>query len=606
MRQFVLFFVAIFLVSQVNAFADSKWQTPIVGFSASKVRLIQTSYYNEKGEKSHIYALHFKLKKNWKLYGKNSDGIGIALNLDFANSKNVKNHIIYWPKAQSVTQDIGDEIIKYETYEDEVVLPLDLFGDIKNFSKINFKLIYGVCNKICVPAINNIEFIVDKTIKEENFALIEKYMQDFKMNLYQKGFEPEERDISQNGMPITVLCYALFAAFMGGLILNIMPCVLPVLSIKLISILKHNNSNIKAIRLSFLATVAGILFSFLAFGGLVSAVSYSGDVFNWGLQFQNPFFLTFLIAIFVIFIANILGFFQINDSAALSNYLNKKIDNNLVKRKIFIANFLSGILAVLLATPCSAPFLGVAISFSVTQSAMLNLLIFVVMGIGFAAPYLILIIFPRLIKSLPKSGSWTGMVKNILASFIVVTAIWLCYLLYRNSGLDSSLVVAALSIALLFSFKVKYKLLQTLLVLTLAMSIFLAPAGVDNISKNESNITKDMVWSSFEGVEIDKYVALGKTVVIDVTADWCLTCKFNKYKVLNDEDVVKLLKSDHVIAMRADITKPDKMVMDFVNSYDRYAIPFNIVFGPNAKDGILTSELLDKEDFISIIKKASK
>ncbi len=609
MKKIFAIFTLLLVFNYSVSFAASEWEKPAMGFSASKVRVLQTSYYDDSGEKMHIYALHFKVKDGWKLYGKDSLGVGIAPSFDFSNSIQVTNYNFYWPKSKRVSQKIGDQVFEYDSYEKEVVIPFDLYGKIEDGSILKFDLLYGVCNEICVPVNNSFVLTVKKGIDESDFALIKPYSGPISMNLTQDGSKVDLGLVEdgESSMPITTLCYALFAAFLGGLILNIMPCVLPVLSIKLISILQHNSQNVRAIRMSFLGSVAGILFSFLVFSGLVSAISYSGDIFNWGLQFQNPVFLTFLIAVFLIFIANILGYFQINSSTTLSNYLNKKIDNSFIRRKIVIANFFSGILAVLLATPCSAPFLGAAITFLVTQSAFFTFMIFMAMGIGFAFPYLLLIAFPKLIRLLPKSGSWTMVARNILASLVFLTAIWLCYVLYKNSGAEVALTVLGLSILLLLSFKIiRYRVIKTILILALILSIICAPNMVQHSKVTNFKVSQDKAWINFERVEIQNYVEAGKVVVVDVTADWCLTCKFNKYKVLSNEEVLALLESKDVVAMRADITKPDKDVMDFINSYGRYAIPFNMVFGPNAKGGILMSELLNKEDFIKTIKKASK
>lgn len=230
------------------------------------------------------------------------------------------------------------------------------------------------------------------------------------------------------------------------------------------------------------------------------------------------------------------------------------------------------------------------------------------MGIGFAFPYLILILYPRAINYLPRSGHWMVKFRNILALFVLVTAVWLCYVLAQNSSLEVGLSVLAMSILLVLSFRIGFTLFRSLIAISLVIAIFAIPhSGKLTIGKDSYNeIKKNGVWQYFEKHEIDKLVSQGKTVVVDVTADWCLTCKFNQYRVLEDDDVVKILKSENVVAMRADITKTNKEVMEFMNSYSRFAIPFDIVFGPNAKGGVLLSELLNKEDFITTIKKVSE
>ena len=246
-----------------------------------------------------------------------------------------------------------------------------------------------------MPINNEIELRVTK-YHENSFNLISSYLEDLQINISHNDFESEAAKFKNNGnVGKKMVLYFVFAAFIGGLILNIMPCVLPVLSIKLISILKNRRYNNNIIKLSFLFTIIGIMVSFATIGLLAGLISLSGETFNWGVQFQSPVFLSLLIAIFSIYIANILGYFNFAASYRFSNFLNKKIESSTAKKRLFLSNFFSGVLAVLLATPCSAPFLGVAISFSVVQPPFYSFLMFLVMGIGFAMPYVFLILFPK-------------------------------------------------------------------------------------------------------------------------------------------------------------------------------------------------------------------
>ena len=205
----------------------------------------------------------------------------------------------------------------------------------------------------------------------------------------------------------------ILISLIGGAILNIMPCVLPVLSIKLISIINHSNASLARIRFAFVSTIIGILACFMFFAASAAVIKATGNSLGWGLQFQNPYFLIFLIIILAFFTANLLGIFEITFQQFLTNFLNKKIIEGEGKKNIFMPNFLSGVLAVLLATPCSAPFLGTAISFALSQNLEIIFLVFFMIGLGFALPYIILLITPKIVYLLPKPGNWMIHIKQL-------------------------------------------------------------------------------------------------------------------------------------------------------------------------------------------------
>lgn len=376
------FLLNILLILPVQSYADSSWYKPMVGFYGSKVKVIQSSYYDQDNIKKHIFALHFKVKSGWKIYGKDSLGMGITPSFNLENStSSISNYNFYWPQPKRLSQTIGDEVYEFDVYDGEVVIPFELFGDIVDGRIMTLDLTYGVCNEVCVPVNNKINFVVKKIVNEINIKLISNNLKDFTINFDQKSSQATESELG--GLGMNTLFYFIFASFVGGLILNIMPCVLPVLSIKLISILKNRRYNSKIAKLSFFYTICGIMASFLFLAILSSLVSISGEVFNWGVQFQSPLFLSMLIVIFTLYIANILGYFNFSTSYQFSNFLNKKVESSNARKRLFLSNFFSGILAVLLATPCSAPFLGTAISFSVVQPAVYSFFNFLSYGYWF-------------------------------------------------------------------------------------------------------------------------------------------------------------------------------------------------------------------------------
>ena len=266
-------------------------------------------------------------------------------------------------------------------------------------------------------------------------------------------------------------------------------------------------------------------------------------------------------------------------------------------------NFLSGILAVLLATPCSAPFLGSAISFALTQDFLTILLIFIFIGVGFSAPYIILIASPQLINLLPKPGKWMIKIKHLMAGFLFATAVWLSFVLSNTIGLLPALLVAIFSVLIFYSLKIKTKMVKIIFITILIILSFTLPFDFhDREAKVKSE--QNSYWQVFDESILQNLISENKIIIVDVTADWCLTCKFNKILVLNDKELVKKLKSGEVIGLRANITQPDSDVMKFLAKHNRYAIPFNAVYGPNAKNGLLASEFLNKKQLLDLIEKA--
>jgi len=598
MRKIILAIICLFFANQANA-TISEWKDALTNEEAAQARILSSIYIDQNNNHKLILGLQIKIASGWKIYGNDSNGIGMPPSLNFKDSINYKSHEIFWPKAISQTEKFGDETLRYSIYHNEVILPVSIaLVDENKPTTLKITINYGLCKDICVPA--SADFIVNVTNETDNKALelIQKFSD-------QKLLTISASDANKTAQPLnikTALLSALFAAFIGGLILNIMPCVLPVLGIKLMSVIKHKDAKLANIRLAFLSTTIGIISCFALFAILALLIRLTGNIFDWGLQFQNPYFIIFLITILLGFIANMLGLFEITFDQFLSNIVNKKISEKEKSHHIFMPNFLSGILAVLLATPCSAPFLGSAISFSIAQSSAIILLIFIVMGLGFSLPYIILLASPRLISYLPKPGNWMLNIKKIMAILLIATVIWLIYVLSNNIGSNAGITCAIIAMIFFATFKLKFKFAKTFIFGILITLIFSLPNA---FSYKKTFPTSDMIWEKFDEAKLHQLVSEGNVVVVDVTADWCITCKFNKTRVLRSDAVMQRLLQDKTIAMRADITKPNEDAMKFIHKKGRYAIPFNAIYGPNAKDGLLTKELLDKDEFLKLIDEAS-
>lgn len=385
-------------------------------------------------------------------------------------------------------------------------------------------------------------------------------------------------------------------AFLGGLILNAMPCVLPVLSIKVSSVLKANGRDKNQIRIGFLFSAFGVLVFMWALASILLVLKIVGFNVGWGLQFQNPAFVAVMFFVLTGFAANLFGLFEISLPASIST----RLSGGESSKGRYISDFFTGLFGAVLATPCSAPFLGTAIAFALAGRGGDILIVFTSMGIGLALPYLAFAFYPGAIGYLPKPGKWMTTLKAILGILLAVTAVWLLFVLSGLLGAKIALVITVIAaFILLLATRSRWAIASSLLVIAV-VGLSLRP-----LAENENPKADLISWENFERAQIAKQIAQGTIVFVDVTADWCLTCKANKALVLEREPVLSALNSDEVIAMQADWTQPDKRIGEFLEAHGRFAIPFNAVFGPSAPEGIILPEILTASSVLEAIDTAS-
>jgi suppressor for copper-sensitivity B len=408
------------------------------------------------------------------------------------------------------------------------------------------------------------------------------------------------------------LAAVLGIAFLGGLILNLMPCVLPVLSLKLVGAVKYGGADKGAIRAGFLASAAGIVASFLLLAGGAIALKQAGMAVGWGIQFQQPLFLALMVAILMLFASNLLGLFEIGLPQRISDLgLAASGGGGHEGKTSLSGHFLTGAFATLLATPCSAPFLGTAIGFALSRGAVEIAVVFLVMGLGLAAPYLLVAALPGLARALPRPGAWMVWLRRVLGLALMATAVWLFTVFAATTALLDTFLLGGLALVLTgaLTWRARDGIPGRRAGAPIALVAMLAVAGVGlYAAEREEAAPKasaaETAWRPFDKREIARLVAEGKTVLVDVTADWCLTCKVNKSLVLDSTEITGLIGSEDVVAMRADWTAPDPKIADYLASFGRYGIPFNAVYGPSSPGGIALPELLSLEAVQSAIAEA--
>ena len=415
---------------------------------------------------------------------------------------------------------------------------------------------------------------------------------------------------------MTMLGFAL----LGGLILNLMPCVLPVLSLKLVHVLRHGGGTRRAIRHGFLASVAGIIISFLALAGGAIALKAAGQSVGWGIQFQQPLFLTAMTVILGAFAANLFGWFEI-PVPALASRLARTTATRDTGDTGLVGHALSGAFATLLATPCSAPFLGTAIGFALARGPGEILAIFLIMGIGFALPYLLVAALPGLVHVLPRPGRWMSHLQIALGLALLATAVWLLSVIaaqVSTAWLVAITLLLAIAGLLLFVSKRRGSLALSLTAGVVAILVLIlggmardqadradqdGPGDLRQAAGDDS--TRSVEWIEFSAEHIAALVRDGHVVLVDVTADWCLTCKVNKTLVLERDAVRARMASGDLVGMRADWTRPNPRIASYLADFGRYGIPFNAVFGPARPAGIVLPELLDAAAVLDALEKAA-
>ncbi len=385
----------------------------------------------------------------------------------------------------------------------------------------------------------------------------------------------------------TILLFAL----LGGLILNLMPCVLPVLSLKLMSLVKLGGRDARHVRFGFIASAAGIVAAFLAIAGALIALKASGGAIGWGIQFQQPAFLIAMTLLIAVFACNMWGFFEFRLPGVVADFGGSAGSGNHLG-----GHFLQGAFATLLATPCSAPFLGTAVGFALAGATSDILAVFTALGVGLALPYLAVALFPGVAGWLPAPGPWMIKLKVVLGLALAATGVWLLSVLTVSAGLNAAVLVAAVAVIICAALYVAHKpggrglKMSVPAIAVAALAAFAAPALISTAPAEP--VARDHRWQAFDAAAIPRLVAEGRVVFVDVTADWCITCIANKKLVLDRGEASRRLAGSGVVTMQADWTLPDEGIAAYLASFGRYGIPFNVVYGPNAPAGIVLPELL--------------
>lgn len=386
-------------------------------------------------------------------------------------------------------------------------------------------------------------------------------------------FSPAAEPSPATETPPPSLAWVLLGALIGGLILNLMPCVFPVLSIKVMQLSRpHDNS---ATRLHAMAYLFGIIATFVGIAGLMLALRAGGDAIGWGFQLQNPWFVALLTYLFFVLGLGMSGALTIGQQWM-------GVGQSLTEKGGVTGTFFTGVLAVVVASPCTAPFMGTALGYALTQSTPVALLVFATLGVGMALPLVAASFLPTVGRWLPKPGLWMERLKQFLAFPLYVTAAWLLWILGNQTSTTGMLVIllGAIAIPLAFWFFQSGRAIWRLAGIVVLFGALSLPFSSQlNTPPQESVAAQRMAFSQQALKELRRE---GKPVLVNLTADWCITCLANEKTTLGRQEVQKALYDAGVIYMVGDWTDYNPEITTLLEQYGRSGIPLYLLFPPVA------------------------
>lgn len=506
-------FAAIFFAAWAAAFSfPVRAAVPIPPLPVVKTQLLVDGANIHPGDTVWV-GVKFTMPPHWHIYAKEPGDSGIPTSYEWTLPPGMTAGDIVWPKPETLM------IAGFTTfgYSNEVILPVPLhITEALTDRHITLKASWLACADTCIPESASFSVELPKTD-----AIAAKEL-------------AEARGIAVS--PTTSLSLYLALAFLGGLLLNIMPCVLPILSLKCLTLVKKSAVAPHIARAHGLAYTAGVIGSFLLIAIIMLGLRASGEAIGWGFQLQSPLFVLLLALLMFAVSANFAGLFQLPALFGSINATHERIRGSA----------LTGVLAVAVATPCTAPFMATAVGATLLLPHTQSLLVFAAMGLGMASPFLLVSLWPAALRLLPKPGAWMHRFKQILAIPMALTALWLAFVflqLVQQKPMDLS--------------------------------------------------------SGYEGVTVETYSparlaelrAQHKPVLLDATAAWCLTCKVNEHVALKPAATQAFLRDNHITLMIADWTKRDPEIAALLAEFNRNGVPLYVFYPPSGEPILLPQVL---------------
>jgi thiol:disulfide interchange protein DsbD len=465
---------------------------------------------------------------------------------------------------------------------------------------------------------NNIDILLDNIPEQSGLTLTvtsqgcadaglcyPPYSEHFQLDGQQATVFPVDRSSSATlsppaspaGQSESSLAYMLILAIIGGAILNLMPCVFPVLSLKVLGF--ANDKNHSQVTHGF-AYSAGVVISFVAVAAVLVSLQAAGEAIGWGFQLQSPWFVAALAYLFFVMGLSLSGYIELG-----SQWMNT--GGKLAAKPGYAGSFFTGILATVVASPCTAPFMGSALGYAATQSTAIALLVFAALGVGMALPVLILSCSPKLLNKLPKPGPWMEQLKQFLAFPLYATAVWLSWVVGKQTGVNgmAGLLLGCILIALavwLWRGKIVQRTLASACA-AMAIAIIAGPllTPASNIDHSQQN------YQAYSPGLLQSLREQGKPVFINITADWCITCLANEKTTLGTNKVKSAMSHNEVTYLKADWTNRDPQITALLKQYGRSGIPLYIIYGQgNSLQGELLPQILTVDTMLNALSDAGK
>ena len=520
--------------------------------------------------------------KNQILKGEGYTKIGEPLTLEWRLPAGLKLLEVVWPP--SIRKELNSLVSSVYEQSFWVLAKMVLEKPfLPHDSTLKANVSWVACQDVCKPGSANLSLDLNNlpsiTAPEE-------------LNYWLEKIANQDADLNPNDD--WVLAFML--AFLGGILLNLMPCVLPVLSLKILDLLKpqQNSNSLKAHGWAF---TSGVMISFISLAGVLIALRAGGQELGWGFQLQSSLFVGCLACLFWVMALNLWGVFEIG---LVFTRLQSTYHHSL------LATFANGILACVVASPCTAPFMGTALGFALTRSWQVALVIFGGLGFGMALPFLLVCLWPSFARLLPKSGAWMESLKHGLGFVLAATVLWLLWIIGHQKDLDSLLAVAGALLAISIGawvwgrWSVPYRSLSVRLTSRLIGGAFisLAIAGMVMMIVPSPSAKITVNWQPYSTKRLNQALQNNQPVLIDFTANWCLTCQVNKKTTLEQPGIATALKKYDVVTLRADWTRHDPAVTQALAEYGRNSIPLYVLYGKDKKPillpALLTCDILLK------------
>jgi thiol:disulfide interchange protein DsbD len=629
----------------------------VIDTGHANVSLVKNSY-DLKADGSYI-GIKFELDKNWHTYWKNPGDSGGALEIVWELPNRFKLDQISWPKPELIpypplmTYGYNNEVIfPFKVIQNElnaneeirvsvdflicadVCIPEKAYinssiADIPLDNKLDF-FIEQVPN-ITLPteaylSSNTLELKFSKTDKSidqvyfysdiENVvehAAVQKlteeeYSYSLKIQLFDSSKLSEISGVVViDGKPFKVksslvntseielfdelnLLQAVLFAFIGGLILNLMPCVFPVISLKVLSFVALGGKSLSKVRLHSLSFAFGVVLTFLTIALAIILLKQSGSVLGWGFQLQSPVVVSILALI--MFLIGLVLLMDINIGSSLTRLgTSPNVNPN------YMNSFSTGVLAVIVASPCTAPFMGAAIGYAILQPAIITLPVFLSLALGFAFPYLLLTANPGLISSIPKPGKWMETLKEFFAFPMFATSLWLVWVfsIQVNSDQLITLLICFFTVSI---FMWVYKTFRNQIIIfgSSLLTILFLFTQINNFSTSQETSSRlnDSIDSWYFGIE-EEFQGSQQAYFINYTAAWCITCQANDKVALSRMKVKEFMAANDIKYVVADWTNKDKSILDALNKYGRSGVPLYVYWKPGMeKPSILPAILSEK------------